>query len=991
MDYAIKLSSTNTIVVQENGNWKGGFGSVTNGDVLRIERTGSTITYKKNGTTFYTSSTPSTTSLLVDVCFYHSGGEINAAQLSFGDPEGTAPIAPSNLQGTIVSESVQLSWTDASDDEDGFRIERQADSGVFELLADLASNSTTYADNTVAAATTYTYRVYAYNTFGASEFSNTTELTMPPVDQGSSDNITWTDLVGVEVLADNTLRKTAPYGGNNGGALSMEVLQPYTDGWAEFTAYATNNERYFGLTETDAGPIRQMDYAIKLTSTNKIVVEESGTWKGGFEYVADGDVLRVERSGTTITYKRNGTVFYTSSLPSTTSLMVDVCFYHANGEINNGQASFDIPSADMPAAPSDLVAEGISSSEINLGWADNADNETGYEIERSLTSGSGYSLVHTTTADVTSYTDSGLSPYTTYFYRIRAVSGTTASGYTPDASATTYPEGHVTPGSPQAISLSSTSALVTWETVPGVTGYEIVRSQTVDSGYGVVGTAGSLESSFKNSVETNVAYYYKIRSVYSDGHSDYTTPVSVTAQPHHGTVDDDVEYAALKDLYESTGGESWARLTWPEFETWPEHVSSAEFRNWAGVEVFEGDVIQLGLEYNHLSGTLPASLGNLRRLKSLWLNYNEITGEVPQSIASLPELEALWLDHNFFSDLPTGLADIPTLGYVEVSYNDLGFEDLEQFFYAPGSPRLEIYYEGAISYPSNTMILPGGDALHIAVPDNAEHNQYQWFRYIGGSWVDITDENENPAGNPFVNTTTNMESGGQYACTVSNDWITGYAVDAYTTVTMSVPTPELHAVATDFDKIHLSWKALEGVSYQIERSLTAGSGYGHVMTTPPGAAEYTDHSLNASTAYYYRVKATYGSKASGYSEEASALTKTPVPTDNSLTYQARYNGNIAAIKWKSHGDTEEKLYTYHYDPMNRITKAQYSQGSSTLNNWTTTPAKGGFSVNNIDYDLNGNIQTLNRQSIGTDFRTIDALTYTYTNGNQLSAVADAVG
>ncbi|WP_040497658.1 hypothetical protein, partial [Fulvivirga imtechensis] len=44
-----------------------------------------------------------------------------------------------------------------------------------------------------------------------------------------------------------------------------------------------------------------------------------------------------------------------------------------------------------------------------------------------------------------------------------------------------------------------------------------------------------------------------------------------------------------------------------------------------------------------------------------------------------------------------------------------------------------------------------------------------------------------------------------------------------------------------------------------------------------------------------------------------------------------------------------------------------------------------------DRHLNGNILSLKRQAHNADFRTIDALQYTYTNGNQLSAVADAAG
>ncbi|WP_040497704.1 hypothetical protein, partial [Fulvivirga imtechensis] len=88
--------------------------------------------------------------------------------------------------------------------------------------------------------------------------------------QGSA--ITWTDLVGTEVQTANTLVKTAGWGTDNGGAASTETLAAGTDGWAEFTAYATGAERYFGLSQSNTDATYIMDYAIKLSSTNTIVV-----------------------------------------------------------------------------------------------------------------------------------------------------------------------------------------------------------------------------------------------------------------------------------------------------------------------------------------------------------------------------------------------------------------------------------------------------------------------------------------------------------------------------------------------------------------------------------------------------------------------------------------------------------------------------------------------------------------------------------------------
>ena len=87
-----------------------------------------------------------------------------------------------------------------------------------------------------------------------------------------------------------------------------------------------------------------------------------------------------------------------------------------------------------PAAPTDLTASAVSSSQINLTW-DASAGATGYEIERSLSATSGFSEVGTATA--TSYSDTGLTAGTTYYYQVIATGGGKSSGASNTASATT--------------------------------------------------------------------------------------------------------------------------------------------------------------------------------------------------------------------------------------------------------------------------------------------------------------------------------------------------------------------------------------------------------------------------------------------------------------------------------------------------------------------------------------------------------------------------
>jgi hypothetical protein len=87
-------------------------------------------------------------------------------------------------------------------------------------------------------------------------------------------------------------------------------------------------------------------------------------------------------------------------------------------------------------APSNLTTT-LDGSDIDLAWDDNSTNEDGFKIERSLTGTSNWAVVHTTTADVEVWTNSGLDATTQYFYRARAYKGTIYSQYSNIDSETT--------------------------------------------------------------------------------------------------------------------------------------------------------------------------------------------------------------------------------------------------------------------------------------------------------------------------------------------------------------------------------------------------------------------------------------------------------------------------------------------------------------------------------------------------------------------------
>jgi hypothetical protein len=105
---------------------------------------------------------------------------------------------------------------------------------------------------------------------------------------------------------------------------------------------------------------------------------------------------------------------------------------------------------DVPAAPSDLSAAAASSSAIDLSWTDNSSDETSFNIERSL-DGTNFSALASVGANVVTYSDSGLSPNTTYSYRVNAENAAGTSTYSNTASATTPPDN----GEPTAVEVGS--------------------------------------------------------------------------------------------------------------------------------------------------------------------------------------------------------------------------------------------------------------------------------------------------------------------------------------------------------------------------------------------------------------------------------------------------------------------------------------------------------------------------------------------------------
>lgn len=154
------------------------------------------------------------------------------------------------------------------------------------------------------------------------------------------------------------------------------------------------------------------------------------------------------------------------------------------------------PPPTPPNAPSGLSASTVSSSAIDLSWLDNSNDESSFDIERSPGGANSFANIDSVGANVTTYSDGGLSADTTYDYRVRASNAAGNSDYSNTATATTDPE---TPGT----SLALRSLVVTADGIGQ--GFKVGRADIVveDENGNAIGGAlvsGDFSGTFSESI-----------------------------------------------------------------------------------------------------------------------------------------------------------------------------------------------------------------------------------------------------------------------------------------------------------------------------------------------------------------------------------------------------------------------------------------------------------------------------------------------------------
>ena len=176
---------------------------------------------------------------------------------------------------------------------------------------------------------------------------------------------------------------------------------------------------------------------------------------------------------------------------------------------------------DPPAAPGNLVANAVACDQVNLTWTDNADNESGFRIERS-SNGVNFGEIGTVGADVTGYSDTTAVESTAYWYRVRAYNGAGNSAYSNTASDTTPACPPAPPAAPSNLegTRTKTSVTLTWtDNSTNEDGFRIYRGLSAAS-LSLIATVGADVTSYvNNGLTRKTTYYYKVCSYNTYGES----------------------------------------------------------------------------------------------------------------------------------------------------------------------------------------------------------------------------------------------------------------------------------------------------------------------------------------------------------------------------------------------------------------------------------------------------------------------------------------
>jgi hypothetical protein len=175
------------------------------------------------------------------------------------------------------------------------------------------------------------------------------------------------------------------------------------------------------------------------------------------------------------------------------------------------------------------ISATASPGSILVKWTDNSTGESNYAVERKVGTG-GFSPYATLGANSTSYTDTSVTPGTLYTYRVYAYVGTSASVYSPEASATPPPVVNLQQPTGISATASPGSILVKWtDNSTGESNYAVER-KVGTGGFSPYATLGANSTSYTDtSVTPGTLYTYRVYAYVGTSASVYSPEAPATA------------------------------------------------------------------------------------------------------------------------------------------------------------------------------------------------------------------------------------------------------------------------------------------------------------------------------------------------------------------------------------------------------------------------------------------------------------------------------